>query len=65
MAIVNLRFPVSRKTVLITLFVAAMGSVPLVDAVFFTDTYFVRPSQFDRDEFPAVAAGRRIDRHEG
>jgi acid phosphatase (class A) len=32
---------------LITAFVVAMGSVPLVNAVFFSDTIFVKPSQFD------------------
>lgn len=37
----------SRKTVLITVFVAAMGSVPLVTAVFFSETIYVSPSQFD------------------
>jgi acid phosphatase (class A) len=42
-----MRFPFSLKTVLIAVFVAAMGCVPLVQAVFFSDTYFVTPSQFD------------------
>jgi acid phosphatase (class A) len=42
-----MRLPVSRRTALTWVFVAAMGSVPLVQAVFFSDTYFVNPSQFD------------------